>query len=247
MKRFENRTVVITGSNRGIGLEILKQFATEGANIIACMRTESGENKSLLDDIATVNGVTIIPVYFDMMDESSVKAGCKVIKSLKQPVDILINNAGMPYLAILPFTKMQDVHDVFQVNYFSQVLITQSLYALLSKSEYGSIVNIASIAGIDGEAGNSVYGATKASMILFTKVLSKELAGKVRVNAVAPGLTETDFAVKMGDKAKESMEQSSLMHRLGNPSEIAKTVLFLASDDASFITGQVVRVDGGVI
>ena len=247
MKRFENRTVVITGSNRGIGLEILRQFAVEGANIIACMRTESEETKSLLDDIAIANGVTIIPVYFDMADELSVKAGCKVIKSLKQPVDILINNAGMPHLAILPFTKMQDVHEVFQVNYFSQILITQSLYVLLSKSEHGSIVNIASIAGIDGETGNSVYGATKASMILFTKVLSNELAGKVRVNAVAPGLTKTDFAVRMGDKAKESMEQSSLMHRLGNPSEIAKTVLFLASDDASFITGQVVRVDGGVI
>ena len=247
MKRFENRTVVITGSNRGIGLEILRQFAVEGANIIACMRTESEETKSLLDDIAIANVVTIIPVYFDMADESSVKAGCKVIKSLKQPVDILINNAGMPHLAILPFTKMQDVHEVFQVNYFSQILITQSLYVLLSKSEHGSIVNIASIAGIDGETGNSVYGATKASMILFTKVLSNELAGKVRVNAVAPGLTKTDFAVRMGDKAKESMEQSSLMHRLGNPSEIAKTVLFLASDDASFITGQVVRADGGVI
>lgn len=246
MKRFENRTVVITGSNRGLGLEILKQFASEGANIIACMRSEKEETKATLNAIAEENGISITPIYFDMADEAAVKAGCKEIKAMKVPVDVLVNNAGVPHLAILPFTKMQDVHDVFQVNYFSQLLITQSLCGLLRKSAHGAIVNMASIAGIDGEAGNAVYGATKASMILLTRVLSKELAGKVRVNAVAPGLTETDFAEKMGAKAKESMEQSSLMHRLGNPSEIAKTVAFLASDDASFINGQVIRVDGGV-
>lgn len=245
MRRFEGRTVVITGSNRGMGLEILKQFAAEGANIIACMRTEKDETKIALSKIAEENCVTITPVYFDMSDEAAVKAGCKEIKALKQPVDVLINNAGIPHLALLPFTRMQDVHNVFQVNYFSQLLVTQSLLGLLSKSAHGAIVNMASIAGIDGDAGNAVYGATKASMILLTKVLSKELAGKVRVNAVAPGLTETDFAEKMGAKAKESMEELSLMHRLGNPSEIAKTVVFLASDDASFINGQVIRVDGG--
>ena len=245
MKRFEDRTVVITGANRGLGLEILKQFASEGANVIACMRAANEETSNMLAQIAEENGICITQIYFDMSDETAVKAGCKEIKSLKQPIDVLVNNAGIPHLAILPFTKMQDVHDVFQINYFSQLLVTQSLLGLLGKSSHAAIVNMASIAGIDGEAGNAVYGATKASMILLTKVLSKELAGKVRVNAVAPGLTETDFAEKMGTKAKESMEQTSLMHRLGNPEEIAKAVTFLASDDASFINGQVIRVDGG--
>jgi len=246
MKRFENKTILITGSNRGMGLEILKQFAQEGAKIIACMRTQNANTEKILSEIASFNNVTIIPFYFDMADEASVKTGCKEIKALKQPIDVLVNNAGVPHLAILPFTKMQDVHDVFQVNYFSQLLLTQSLCGLLLKSSSAAIVNMASIAGIDGEVGNAVYGATKASMILMTKVLSKEFAGKIRVNAVAPGLAETDFAAKMGDKARESMEQSSLMHRLGKPEEIAKTVLYLASDDANFITGQVIRVDGGV-
>ena len=246
MKRFENRTVIISGANRGLGLEILNQFAAEGANIIACMRSENEETKTMLQGIASENDVTITPVFFDMADEAAVKAGCKEIKALKVPVDILVNNAGVPHLAILPFTKMQDAHNVFQVNYFSQMVVIQSLCGLISKSEHGAIVNMASIAGIDGEPGNAVYGATKASMILLTKVLAKEFAGKIRVNAVAPGLTRTDFADKMGDKAKESMEQTSLMHRLGQPSEIAKAVLFMASDDAQFITGQVLRVDGGV-
>lgn len=246
MKRFDGKTVAITGANRGLGLEILKNFAQEGANVIACMRTENDETSKLLKQIQEENEIKITTIYFDMADEASVKTGCKEIKALKQPVDILVNNAGIPHLAILPFTKMQDAHDVFQVNYFSQLLVIQSLSGLISKSSDGVIINMASIAGIDGEIGNSVYGATKASMILATKVLAKEFAGKIRVNAVAPGLTDTDFADKMGNKAKESMEQTSLLHRLGKPSEIAKTVLFLASSDASFVNGQIIRVDGGM-
>lgn len=247
MKRLEGKTAVITGSNRGIGLAILKLFAVEGANIIACARQQSEELDSMYASIAVENNVTIIPVYFDLADEVAVKVATKKIKSLKRPVDILVNNAGIPHLAILPFTRMSDVHDVFQVNYFSQLLIIQGLQSLLAKSGQGIIVNIASIAGMDGEVGNSVYGATKASMILLTKVLSKEFASQnIRVNAVAPGLISTDFADKMGDKAKESMTASSLLHRLGEADEVAKTVLYLASDEASFITGQVIRVDGGV-
>ena len=115
MKKFENRTVVITGANRGLGLEILKQFASEGANIIACMRSEKEETLNTLHAIAEEYGISITPIYFDMADEAAVKAGCKEIKAMKVPVDVLVNNAGVPHLAILPFTKMQDVHDVFRL------------------------------------------------------------------------------------------------------------------------------------
>ena len=153
----------------------------------------------------------------------------------------------MPHLAILPFTKISDVKKVFQVNYFAQLQVTQGLLGSIAKDGESVILNAASIAGIDGDMGNAVYGATKASMILFTKVLSKELASsKIRVNAVAPGLTSTAFADAMGDKAKTSMEQISLMGRMATPQEIANTYYFLASKEASFINGQVVRVDGGV-
>lgn len=246
MTKLEGKTAMITGCNRGFGKTIMKLFASEGANIIACARTKNEEFEHDLAAVAEEYKVTITPIYFDLSDETAIKAGLKEIKALKIPVDILVNNAGIAHLAIVPFTRMSDVRNVFQINYFAQLQIIQGMYNILSKSK-GCIVNMASVAGIDGDAGNAVYGATKASMILLTKVLSKEMANAgVRVNAVAPGLSATDLADVMGDKAKESMVAQSSMHRLGTPEEIAKTVLFLASDDASFITGQIIRVDGGM-
>ena len=247
MKKLKGKTVLVTGSNRGIGQAVVRLFASEGAAVIACCRQPSEAFETWLADLGRKEEGAVYPVYFDMADEEAVKAGIKAVKALKIPVDILVNNAGVPHLALLGFTRMADVHRVFQVNYFAQLQLIQGLYPLLAKSEGGCIINMASAAGIDGEAGNAVYGATKASLILLTKVLSKEYAGaKIRVNALAPGLTQTDFAAAMGEKAKESMIEKASLHRLGEAEEIARAALFLASADASFITGQVLRVDGGM-
>jgi len=247
MKAFENKVVLITGADGGIGREITRRFAAEGATLILTSIAQSDSFDEYVTSLKSEYAVTVHPFYFDLADEESMKAGLKEIKALKLKISILINNAGMPHLAILPFTRMADVRKVFQVNYFAQLQITQSLLGFISKEGDGVILNAASIAGMDGDVGNSVYGATKASMILFTKVLSKELASSnIRVNAVAPGLTATPFADAMGDKAKESMAQISAMHRMATPQEIANTYYFLASKEASFINGQVVRVDGGV-
>ena len=247
MNQFENKIVMVTGADGGIGREITKRFASEGATLVLTSIADTPAFSDFVNGLKSEYKVEVYPFCFDLSDEEAIKEGLKAIKALKLKINVLINNAGMPHLAILPFTKMSDVKKVFQVNYFAQLQITQSLLGSIVKDGSGVILNAASIAGVDGDPGNAVYGATKASMILFTKVLSKELAPQgIRVNAVAPGLTSTPFADAMGDKAKASMEQISSMGRLATPKEIANTYFFLASEEASFINGQVIRVDGGV-
>lgn len=247
MNKYIDKVVCITGADGGIGREITKKFAAEGATLILTSIADTPTFVDFVSELKSDYKVEVYPFFFDLSDEDAIKEGLKNIKALKLKINVLINNAGMPHLAILPFTKMSDVKKVFQVNYFAQLQITQSLLGSIVKDGSGVILNAASIAGIDGDPGNAVYGATKASMILFTKVLSKELAPQgIRVNAVAPGLTSTPFADAMGDKAKASMEQISSMGRLATPKEIANTYFFLASEEASFINGQVIRVDGGV-
>ena len=142
---------------------------------------------------------------------------------------------------------MSKLREVFEINFFSQVLITQYVAKWMQKRKSGVIINMASIAGIDGMAGYTAYGSSKAALIYFTKTLSKELATSgVRVNAVAPGLINTEMAKQMEEKAAEKMLEQNGMRRLGNPTEVADLVLYLSSDSSSFINGQVIRVDGGV-
>lgn len=244
---LSGKTAVITGCNRGIGLTIAESFAAAGADIVACCRQETEEINRKFQHIAERNNIEITPLYFDLSDESAVKQGIKAIKGLKRPINCLVNNAGVPHLSLLPFVKSEDIHRILQVNYIAPLMMIQGLQGLLSKGRPASIVNMASVAGMDGEIGNSVYGASKAAVIMLTKVVSKELSAMgIRCNAVAPGLTSTDFADKMGEKAKESMQQMSALHRLATPEEIAETVLFLGSERASFINGQVIRVDGSM-
>lgn len=247
MKRLQNKTAVVTGASRGIGMAIVTKLAEEGANIIACSSHATEELEIAYKKIAEGKGVMITPVYFDLSNEEAVKTGVKVIKALEQPIDILVNNAGIGCMSLLPFTRMADAHKIFQVNYFSPLIIIQGLVGLLKKSTSPSIINMTSVAGLDGGIGVSIYGSSKASIALTTKVLAQEFAQmKIRVNAVAPGMIETDMADDMGEKAKMAMVESTAIRRLGKAEEVANTVAFLASDDSSYINGQIIRVDGGI-
>ena len=171
MKEFENKVVCITGADGGIGREITKKFAVEGATFIFCSLMETPQYNEFLASLKKIYNVEYHPFYFDFSDEESIKVALKEIKSLKLKINVLINNAGIPHLAILPFTKMSDVKKVFQVNYFAQLQITQGLLGCLARDGESVILNAASIAGIDGDIGNVVYRATMSSMILFPKVL----------------------------------------------------------------------------
>ena len=248
MLLLKNKNTVITGCNRGIGKEIVRVFAENGANIWACVREESGTFSKYINNLEQKHSVSINPVYFDLSDEEQIKTGVKTIKETKEPVDILVNNAGAIFTALFQMTSMQKLKEMFEINYFSQMLLTQYISRIMMRQKSGSIINISSSAALEGNEGRTAYASAKAAMITSTKVLAKELAPyNIRVNAVAPGLTQTEMMESSTpeDALKETLNRIC-MKRVGQPEEIANSVLFLASDLSSYITSQVLRVDGGM-
>lgn len=247
MRRLEGKTAVITGCNRGIGKAILERLASEGANIIACTRTITEDLKQEYASISNTNNVDIHPIILDMSSEESVRSVAKEISALKKPIHILVNNAGIASFNGLIRTNMVDLKNLFQVNYFSVVLFSQLLLMHLIRAKGASIINIASVAALDAPVGNVSYGASKAALITMSKSISKELASsRIRVNCIAPGYIDTDMNNSISSSFQSLVNQNITLKRLGLTDEVASTVLFLASDDASYITGQTIRVDGGL-
>jgi len=245
---LKDKNSVITGCNRGIGKEIVRVFAENGSNIWACVRNEDANFTDYINDLEKKNSVKINPVYFDLSDENQINAGVQTIKESKKGVDILVNNAGLIYTAIFQMTSMEKMKEIFEINYFSQMLLTQYISRLMIRKRTGSIVNISSSAAIEGNEGRTGYASAKSSMIASTRVLARELAPyNIRVNAVAPGLTQTEMMVSSTpeDALQETLNRIC-MKRVGQPEEIANSVLFLASNLSSYMTSQVLRVDGGM-
>ena len=244
---LKNKTAIITGSNKGIGKEILKVFSKNGANIFACTRNINDEFKLLLDELSKKYKNEIIPIKLDLADENQVKDAANTIVKAGKPIDILINNAGTIHTALFQMTPKKKLEEIFQVNFFSQTTFTQYILKSMVKKKSGSIVYISSSAAIDGNSGRSAYASSKAAINSQAKVLSNELgAHNIRVNSIAPGLTNTDMMSKnTSEKAIEETLSSVSMRRLGEPEEIANVALFLSSDMSTYLTGQVLRVDGG--
>jgi 3-oxoacyl-[acyl-carrier protein] reductase len=244
---LQQKTAVITGCNRGIGRAVLELFAENGADIFACVRKESAEFSDIMGGLVEKTGRSIIPVYFDFSDSEQVKAGIKTIVSSQKKIDVIVNNAGVASGAFFQMTSMQELRRVFEVNFFSQIIFTQGLSRYMSRFKSGSIINIASISGLIGDAGMTSYGSSKAALIYATKTMAIELGEmNIRVNAIAPSVTKTDMYDQMEEKARNKLMGSSALKRAAEPIEVANAALFLASHLSSFITGQVLRVDGGL-
>jgi len=245
---LKGKTAVLTGCNRGIGKAILEVFAKNGADVFACVRKENDEFMESIEKLMKETGATISPVYIDLVNAEQVKEGVKTIMSTKKPIDIIVNNAGIIYTALFQMTSIDKMKEVFEVNFFSQISLTQSLTRVMARQKRGSIINISSSAGIEGNEGRIAYAPSKAAIICATKVMAKELSAyNIRVNAIAPGLTQTDMMKSSTpEDALKNTLQRICMKRVGEPVEIANAVLFLASDLSSYITGQVLRVDGGM-
>ncbi|MBQ8055993.1 MAG: SDR family oxidoreductase, partial [Paludibacteraceae bacterium] len=189
------KTVMITGCNRGIGREAVRLFAENGNNLICCIRKENSDFEQFISDLRSRYGVKIDTLYFDMSDESAIKNTLQPLLKEKRQIDVLINNAGVATGGLLQMTSMTQLREVFQINFFSQVLITQMISKLMMRQKSGVIINMGSVAGLDSFAGYTAYGSSKAAVMSFTRTIARELASyNIRVNAIAPGLTDTNMA-----------------------------------------------------
>ena len=244
---LQEKTAVITGCNRGIGKAVLETFAENGADIFACVRKESDEFSNVAARLSEKTGVSITPVFFDFTESEQVKAGIKTILSSKKQIDILVNNAGVASGSFFQMTSLKDLKQVFEINFFSQILFTQGISRYMTRFKTGSIINIASTAGLIGDAGMTSYGSSKAALMFATKTMATELGEKnIRVNAIAPSITKTDMFDQMEEKARSKLINASALKRPAEAVEVANVALFLASDLSSYVTGQVLRVDGGL-
>lgn len=249
MNYLKGKTAIVTGARRGIGKIICELFAEQGIDIYACARVQNDEFESWARELALNYSVKITPVYFDLSEEESIKEGLKTILADKTSIDILVNNAGVADGSILTMTSLKRLHEVFNVNYFAPIQIMQLVARKMIKQRSGSIINIASVGGLEALPGYLSYGSSKAALIWATRSISKELGQYgIRVNAVAPGMTKTDMGGQYKTEAElqKTIERTGL-RRMGEPNEIANAILFLASDKASFINGEILKVDGGRI
>ena len=246
---LKNKNAVITGCNKGIGREVLKTFSKNGANIFACVRSIDEDFKKLCQDLEKNNKTKIVPIDLDLGDESKVKEAANKITSQAEKIDILINNAATIQTSLFQMTTQKDLNKIFQINVFSQVLFTQYILKLMTRNNNGgSIVFVSSTAALDANQGRNAYSSSKAALISQSKVLSRELGAKnIRVNSIAPGITDTEMLKKnTPENLLEKVKESTSLDRIARPEEIANVILFLSSDLSSYITGQVIRVDGGM-
>ncbi|MBQ9901035.1 MAG: SDR family oxidoreductase [Clostridia bacterium] len=242
-----NKNVLITGSNRGIGKVILLKCAQNGYNIIAHTRNYKPEFSEELRAIEKEYSVSIRNVCFDLTDSQAIKNGMKEIFDMHIDIDILINNAGVTFYN-KPFmmTKIDEARNLYNVNFFAMLEITQYCIKKMIRQKNGCIINMSSICAEDVLPCNTIYGSSKAAVSSFTKNLASEV-GKygIRVNAVAPGGVETDMIAPVMDYFTGEYLETVPLNRLASPNDIADLILFLISDNAKYINGQTVRVDGG--
>lgn len=245
MLNFKGKTALVTGSTKGIGKAIAIEFAKLGANIVITGRDKNAA-KILAKNIESEFGVKAFGIDMDISKDITDSLN-EIFKFCENKVDILVNNAGITKDTLFLRMKEEDWNSVINVNLTGTFRVTSAVSRLMIKQRYGRIINISSIIGFIGNIGQVNYATTKAGLIGFTKSLAKELASRnITVNAVAPGFIETDMTAELPADIKEKYLEQIPLGRFGKPEDVANVVIFLASDMASYITGEVIHVNGGM-
>lgn len=242
-----SKVALITGATRGIGKQIAITLAKEGYDIAINYRTENDDLKSTKEEVEK-NNVKCLAVKGDVaVFEDCEKFVEDVIKEFGS-IDVLVNNAGITRDTLLMRMKKEDFESVIDTNLVGTFNVTKNVISHMLKARSGRIINISSVVGVSGNAGQTNYAASKAGIIGFTKSLAKEVASRnILVNAVAPGFIETGMTDVLKDEIKQDIEKNIPLKRIGTPQDVANVVKFLASEDSSYITGQVIHVDGGML
>ena len=243
---LEGKKALVTGGSRGIGREIVLAFLKEGASVWYVDLAE-GDSLAEYTEIASANGAKVSFRECNVANEESVGTAIGEILSESDGLDILVNNAGITRDNLLFRMSAQEWNDVLSVNLTSVFLISKLVLRQMARQRSGSVINVASIVGMIGNGGQTNYSASKAGLIGFTKSASREVAARnVRVNAVAPGFINTKMTEALNEEQQNALKQQIPMGRIGDPEEVAKVILFLASDLASYLTGQVIQITGGL-
>ena len=239
------KNAVLTGASKGIGKKILEKLTLEKINVWCLCRTWSEEFSEYIEKLEKENGVWIKHVFCDLSSEDSIRTAASTVLLDKNAIDYLINCAGINYRNSFLMTSAEDMKNVFQVNYYSPIRLIQLLSKNMIRNGGGKIINISSASGFEHNVGTFAYGASKNALNWATETMSRELAPfGIVVNGVAPGITDTD--INKGNEVEiEKVISNMNIHRKANPDEIANIVMFLLSDKASYISGHIIRVDGG--
>lgn len=244
---LEGKNALVTGASRGIGRAIALELAKQGSNVAVNYAGNEKKAEAVVQEIEKL-GCKAIKIKTDVADEAAVKMMVKEVISEFGSLDILVNNAGITRDNLLMRMKETEFDEVINTNLKGVFLCTKAVTRQMMKQRAGKIINVASIVGISGNPGQANYVAAKAGVIGLTKTTAKELASRnILVNAVAPGFISTDMTEALSQEQQEEMLAMIPLKKLGEPEDVAKVVRFLASDDASYITGQTIHIDGGMV
>jgi len=245
---MENKVAVITGGSRGIGKAIAEKFAENGYNLVINYVSDSTNVEEISKEIKKENNIEILFIKTDVTDFNACEDMVKQAINKFGKIDVLVNNAGITKDGLLMRMKEEDFDIVINVNLKGTFNITKNVIPYMMKQKSGKIVNISSVVGVAGNAGQCNYAASKAGIIGFTKSLAKEVASRnILVNAIAPGFIKTDMTDVLSDTVKETINTQIPLRKMGESAEVANAVYFLANEENTYITGQVLNVDGGMI